>query len=144
MELNLPPYEVKIIPKGDGHQIFDTFRKKYVKLTPEEWVRQHFCHYLKNHLGYPAGRMVLEGSLNVNGIESRWDVLVFGQDGKPFLLVECKAPEVRLTQKVFDQAYRYFLGTKAPYVIVTNGLEHYCIVIGTNGPEFLTEIPACK
>jgi hypothetical protein len=141
MQLNLPPYEAKVIRKGDSDQIFCSFRQKYVALTPEEWVRQHFCHYLVRHLGYAAGRLVLEGSLVVNGIASRWDVLAYTQTGKPFLLVECKAPQVPLTQKVFDQAYRYYVGTGAPWVAVTNGLEHYCLFNAGGIPQFADTLP---
>lgn len=127
MQLNLPAYEFKIIQKGEKRQVFDTFRKKYVALTPEEWVRQHLCRYMVEELGYPAGRMSLEGGVVVNGISSRWDVLVFDENGSPEILVECKAPQVKLSNAVLDQALRYQKGTGANTIIVSNGVEHLYI-----------------
>jgi len=129
---NLPAYPVKVIRNGESLQIFDEFRKKYVALTPEEWVRQHLCHHMVNNLNYPSGRMVLEGKIIHNHIEGRFDVLIYDKNGKPFLVAECKAPTVPLTDAVADQALRYAKASCARKVLITNGIEHICFhVTGT-------------
>ncbi len=99
MQLNLPAYEVKI----KGKDIFDTFRKKYVRLTPEEWVRQHFLHFLCSEKHYPSSLMRIEKSLTINGMPRRFDAVIHKKDGTPVLLIEFKAPEIKLSQAVFDQ-----------------------------------------
>jgi hypothetical protein len=127
MQLNLPAYEVKIRESGTtGKEIFDTFRKKYVRLTPEEWVRQHFLHFLCNEMHYPASLMSVEKNLMINGMPRRFDAVVYKKDGTPTLLIEFKAPEVKLSQAVFDQVAAYNLAVCADYLIISNGLSHYC------------------
>ncbi len=127
MQLNLPAYEVKIRKnEGKGDDIFDTFRRKYVRLTPEEWVRQHFLHFLCSEKHYPASLMSVEKSLMINGMPRRFDAVVYKNNGTPLLLIEFKAPEIKLSQTVFDQVARYNLALQADYLIISNGILHYC------------------
>ncbi|MCF8380229.1 MAG: type I restriction enzyme HsdR N-terminal domain-containing protein [Bacteroidales bacterium] len=123
--LNLPTYSFKIKSEGESFLIFDEFRKKNVILSPEEWVRQNFARFLTEGRGVPAGRIVIEKSLSINKLTKRCDILVYG-NSEPLILVECKAPEVKITQAVFDQIAVYNMHFKLKYLIVTNGLDHYC------------------
>ena len=144
MQLNLPAYEVKIREnEGKGNDIFDTFRKKYVRLTPEEWVRQHFLHFLCNEKHYPASLISVEKSLIINKMPRRFDAVVHKNDGSPVLLIEFKAPEIKLSQAVFDQVAAYNLVLHADYLIVSNGLSHYCCKMDykKHGYRFLHDIP---
>jgi type I site-specific restriction endonuclease len=109
--------------------IFDVIRKKFVLITPEEWVRQHFVHFLVNHYKYPRSMIRLEGGLKYNALNKRSDIVVYSRDAKPWMLIECKAPEVPLDQSVLDQAAQYNLILKAPYLVATNGLKHFCCEI---------------
>ncbi len=140
---NLPPHQLKIRKQGDKLEVFDSFRKKYVVLTPEEEVRQHFIHYMIQHKSYPAGLLAVEYSLKVNNMKKRADIVAFSKFGHPLLLVECKAPSIKITQKVFDQIARYNLSLRVDYLIVTNGLEHFCCQLDfkNNRYSFLEEIP---
>ncbi|MTI32794.1 type I restriction enzyme HsdR N-terminal domain-containing protein [Xanthovirga aplysinae] len=126
IKLNLPDIAPKIKKEGLNNLIFDFIRKKYLVLTPEEWVRQHFVHYLVNQLKYPKGLIQLEGGLKYNRLSKRSDIVVFDQLGEAFLLTECKAPSVKITSKVFEQAATYNYSLKAKFVVVTNGLQHFC------------------
>jgi predicted type IV restriction endonuclease len=141
MELNLPSYAVRKKKIENGEMLFDRWRNKWIKNTPEEWVRQHFCNYLCVFLGYPAGRMVLEGSAVLNGIKGRWDVLIYDADKNARLLIECKAPGIAINQKVLDQASRYYHATGVQYTILTNGLQHYCLENTKSEWKFRNEIP---
>lgn len=126
MKLNFPEIAAKVKKEKGNILIFDAIRKKYLKLTPEEWVRQHVVQYLCNQLHYPKGLISLEAGLKYNQLAKRSDILVYDRQGKPFMLVECKAPEVKITPKVFEQASVYNQVIKAPYILVTNGLQHFC------------------
>ena len=126
LTLNLPPYAHKVIQKEGKLFIFDELRKKYVFLTPEEWVRQHFIHFLINQHGYPLALMKVEGGLSYHGMPKRTDLVVFDQLGSPFAVVECKDVGVPLTQEVFDQAAGYNRVLRAPYLVLVNGLEYQC------------------
>jgi hypothetical protein len=107
--------------------IFDNLRKKYMVLTPEEWVRQHFVQFLIQEKKYPVSLIALEKQLTINNRKKRTDILVFNKEGSPEIIVECKAPKIKITQATFDQIARYNLKLKANFLIVTNGLEHfYC------------------
>ncbi len=120
MKLNLPAYEAKIRKsKGKGNDIFDPFRKKYVRLTPEEWVRQHFLHFLCNEKHYPSSLMRIEKSLIINSMPRRFDAVIHKKDGTPVLLIEFKAPEIKLSQAVFDQVATYNLALHTDYLIVS-------------------------
>ena len=142
--LDLPAIEPRIRQgKGTRQEIWDACRKKYVALTPEEWVRQHFARYLILHKGVPESLMGIEISLKVNGMPRRCDILVWDHHGNPYMIVECKAPEVEISQEVFDQAARYNLSIGAPFLIVTNGRTHYVCQIDHQKQrwDFLQEIP---
>jgi len=142
-QLNLPVYTFKTKEEKGKPYIFDEIRKKYLQLTPEEWVRQNFVKYLIQEKNFPASLIILEKGLKLNELSKRADVLIY-RDSTPILLVECKAPEVKITQNTFDQIARYNLVFKVPYLIVTNGISHYCCTINfeNNSFDFLTDIPA--
>jgi hypothetical protein len=124
--LNLPAADFKI-KKLDGKVwIFDGVRKKFVVLTPEEWVRQHFINYLIVNHNYPRSLFRIEGSLAYNTLQKRSDILVFDRNGKPWMLIECKSPDIKLSQNAFNQAGMYNMTVGARYVAVTNGMVHYC------------------
>lgn len=139
--LNLPPVPLRTIGDGDKVKVFDPLRKKYVALTPEEFVRQHFVEYLSKELGYPKGLMANEVSLKINGLSRRCDTLVSDREGKPLMVIEYKAPNVNITQEVFDQIARYNLVIGARYIVVSNGIRHYCCECEGSGYRFLEEIP---
>ena len=142
-KLNLPTYNFKLKSKENKTLIFDKLRKKYMVLTPEEWVRQHYVSFLIEEKNYPVSLIALEKQLTINNRKKRTDILVFNADGKPEIIVECKAPEIKITQDTFDQIARYNLKLKANYLIVTNGLEHfYCKMDFENETYvFLREVP---
>jgi hypothetical protein len=142
-QLNLPGYEFSTTQKEGLTMIFDAYRRRWVKLTPEEWVRQNFIRYLVEEKHYPATLIAVEHSLKINRQVFRADAVVFSTNGQPLLVVECKAPEVKITQKVFEQIVRYNFEFQVDYLIVTNGLSHFCCKIdkGNQTYEFLKEIP---
>ena len=142
--LNLPSFDVCIERSDDGVvRIYDRLRQKFVALTPEEWVRQHFVNYLVTERGYPAGLMANEVSLKLNRTARRCDTLVYSRAGRPLVVVEYKAPSVAVTQAVFDQIARYNSVIGAAYLIVSNGMAHYCCRFDDErqGYVFLREIP---
>ena len=144
MKLNLPESKLKIKDTLDGTKaVYDRLRRRWVALTPEEWVRQNFVEFLIVHRGFPAGLMGNEVSLVQNGISRRCDTLVADVHGRPLMLVEYKAPSVAITQKAFDQICRYNMTMGASYLIVTNGLNHYCCHIDSarQSYTFLREVP---
>ncbi|MEM9833487.1 MAG: type I restriction enzyme HsdR N-terminal domain-containing protein [Bacteroidota bacterium] len=134
--LNLPAFNPKIVEEGGGKMIFDIFRKKYVALTPEEWVRQHFAHYLVGHLQYPKALLKIEGALTVNGQQKRADIVVYDRDAHPFVVIECKSYEVKLGENTFQQSAWYNYSLQAPYLVITNGLRHYCCRIDHENQRF--------
>lgn len=123
--------------------IFDNIRKKYVVLTPEEWVRQHFINYLIQDLKYPKSLFRIEGSISYNKLQKRSDILIYNRQGKPWMLVECKSPTIKLSQKAFNQVAVYNMTIGAEYVAVTNGMVHYCYAGMKKGEEvkFLDDFP---
>lgn len=141
----LPPIEAPMRVDADsrrgGMEIFDPLRKKWVALTPEEWVRQHFTAFMIAERGFPAALMGNEIALNLNGTSKRCDTVVYTQGLRPLCIVEYKAPEVNITQKVFDQIARYNSVLQAPYLIVSNGMRHFCIRYTASGYRFLPQIP---
>jgi hypothetical protein len=141
--LNLPPHPFKIVEDHGRLTLFDDIRKKYIILTPEEWVRQHFVQYMINHKGYPKSLIKLEGGLKLHGNARRTDIVVFNTAGEKILLVECKAPSVSITQKVFDQVARYNMVHKVPLLAVSNGLNHYYCRIDLPGEsyQFIEDLP---
>ncbi len=141
--LNLPAFEVKV-KKSEGKVfIFDSVRKKYVVLTPEEWVRQHVVNYLVNHRYYPKPLFRIEGSLSYNALQKRSDILIYDRAGRPWMLIECKSSSVKLTQRAFNQAAIYNMTVGARFVAVSNGLVHYCCAAPRPGETatFLEEFP---
>jgi hypothetical protein len=144
--LNLPEFKYTLQKDGDKIRIFDRIRKKYVVLTPEEWVRQHFINFLHTEKKYPLSLMKIESGIKYNNQFKRTDIVVYNNEGRPLVLVECKAPEINITADVFEQAARYNQNLKVDYIIVTNGLGHYCSSIDykTNTFAFLKEIPEYK
>ena len=144
VELNLPEYEYKVKKRDDGSwAIWDRLRERWVALTPEEWVRQHFVNWLITEKQFPAALMGNEVSLTQNGIARRCDTVVGDRTGQPLVIVEYKAPSINVTQKTFDQIVRYNMVLKAKYLIVSNGLNHYCCQIDyeNNSYRFLESIP---
>ncbi len=142
-ELNFPTFEFRFKRDGDKLMILDPFRKKYIVLTSEEWVRQHLAQFLVRDYHYPAGLLVTEASISLKGKSLRSDILIYNSKGEPLLLAECKAPQVSITQSVFDQAANYNYQYKVEYLIVSNGLEHYCCFVNWREKklDFLLQIP---
>jgi len=143
ISLNLPQADFRIKSKENTQLIFDNIRKKYVVLTPEEWVRQHVLYYLTEIKGYPKSLIAVEKQLVVNTLKKRFDILVFNKQGLPEIIVECKSPSIKISQHTFDQIARYNLKLNAQYLMVTNGLHHYfCNLDNINEQYiFLTELP---
>jgi hypothetical protein len=141
--LNLPQYEIKIGEKDGKRTIFDFLRRKYVTLTPEEWVRQHFTHYLIAHKGYPKGLMGNEVELHVGEKRLRCDTILYNKQTQPQMIIEYKAPTIQIQQKTFDQISVYNLLLHVDYLIVSNGLEHYCCKMDYDNQKylFLQDIP---
>lgn len=141
--LNLPPFEPKISEQGQKTLIWDPIRKLWTPLTPEEQVRQAFVSYLINYKGYPASHIANEQAITLSGMSRRCDSVVYDKSGQPKVIVEYKRPTVNITQKVFDQIARYNLVLHVDYLIVSNGLKHYCVRMEYDGGryEFLQEIP---
>ena len=142
--LNLPTYSFNIKLIEQRKYIFDFIRKKFVILTPEEWVRQNFLRYLVEEKKYPASLIFVEKEFKLNNLSKRSDGLVYDKTGKPVLIMEFKAPEVKIDQKVFDQIARYNLKLQVKYLIVSNGIGHYCCKMSLNEGNyiFLKEIPS--
>jgi len=141
-KLNLPHYPIKVKEDKGKQYIFDSIRKKYLVLTPEEWVRQNFIQYLIHDKKYPLALIEIEKGLTLNELQKRADALVY-KNSKPLVLIEFKAPKVKITQEVFEQIGRYNSVFKVPYLIVSNGLQHYCAKINfeKNTFEFLDGVP---
>ena len=142
-KLNLPYYDFKIKANNQGLSIFDAIRKKYLVLTPEEWVRQNFVEYLSQELGYPKSLMSLELAMKYNRMDKRSDIVCHNSQGTPILLVECKRTTINITQKTFDQIARYNMVLKVPYLAVTNGNNHYFCRIDHDKKDytFIQDIP---
>ena len=136
-QLKLPPYSYRLKESSGGKQIFDPVRRRYVALTPEEWVRQHFINYLAEVLKYPKGLIRVEASFRLNKMLRRADILVCDRKGEPVMIVECKAPEVNLTRQVFEQIFNYNLSFGVRYLVVTNGLVHFSGVADTERHRFI-------
>ena len=136
--LNLPPFEIKLRGTKAQPQIFDILRKKYIALTPEEWVRQHFVHFLVEHKGYPAALMANEIQLKVGEKTLRADSVLYSRELKPRMIIEYKAPHIPITQKVFDQISIYNMLLHVDYLVVSNGLQHYICKMDYNDKKYLS------
>ncbi|MCL1937496.1 MAG: type I restriction enzyme HsdR N-terminal domain-containing protein [Candidatus Azobacteroides sp.] len=141
-DLNLPPANLRIIQRGTKEYVFDCLRKQYVRLTPEEWVRQHFVSYLIKHKDYPKGLLVNEACITLGNLNKRCDTVLYDSFLRPQMIIEYKAPFVSIRQEVFDQIVRYNMTLNVDWLIVSNGLQHYCCHIHVDGSyAFLKTIP---
>ncbi|MBO6144214.1 MAG: type I restriction enzyme HsdR N-terminal domain-containing protein [Prevotella sp.] len=143
-ELNLPTYDIKLNGTREKPEIFDFLRRRFVALTPEEWVRQHFTHWLVEHKGYPKGLLGNEIELRCGEKKLRCDSILYDREARPRMIIEYKAPTVSLTQRVFNQISAYNLLLRVDYLVVSNGLQHYCCRMDyeLQTYHFLQEIPA--
>jgi len=143
-KLNLPSFPFKIKQSPPKTLIFDELRKKFIVLTPEEWVRQHLVQYLIQDLEYPRSLIKLESGLYYHKMPKRSDILIFNRNGRPLMIVECKAPKIVLNKDTFYQVAMYNAALKADYITISNGLKHFCCKIDheTNDYQFLPEIPS--
>ena len=139
-EVAFEDYDFRTEKREDVEFIFDIARKKFVVLTPEEWVRQHILQFLVNSLQYPLNHIAVERGIELNGLQKRFDIVVFSQSGKPVMIIECKAPEEPLNEKVFEQIARYNLTLKVDYLWVTNGTRNFCCTL-KEGIRLLKKIP---
>ena len=143
-QLNLPPFNIKVAEREGQTTIYDFLRHRYLRLTPEEWVRQHFTHFLIEHKGYPTALVANEVTIDVNGVARRCDsVLYKAAGGMPRMIIEYKAPHIHITQSVFQQIYSYNSVLRADYLIVSNGINHYCCHVDYDNMrvDFLKDIP---
>ena len=142
-QLNLPKVALKTKSVEGTIQVFDVIRKKYFVLTPEEWVRQHFIHYLNTEKNYPMGLMGVEKMVKYNALKTRADIVLYTTEGKAKMIVECKAPNVKITQDTFNQIAKYNFKLKVPFLVVTNGMQHFCCRMDykNNSISFLDDIP---
>jgi predicted type IV restriction endonuclease len=134
-ELNLPQANLKLTKKEDKYLVWDMWRQRNLVITPEEWVRQHLLHYLVDHLAYPKGLIASEQGIQVNGLSRRCDAVVYGKDGSPLMIIECKAPEVQLSEETFYQIAQYNFKLRVNYMVLSNGLMH---VIAKINPDSQT------
>lgn len=141
--LNLPKTELMITKQGDTYCIFDVLRRRHIRLTAEEWVRQHFVHYLLEHKGFPAARMANEISITLNHTTKRCDTVCYDGNARPMVIIEYKAPHIALSRHTLDQIRRYNMVLHVPYLILSNGIQHICIHIdyATGEYRFLNDIP---
>lgn len=141
--LNLPTFDTKIKKTPEGVKIFDPLRRKYVALTPEEWVRQHFVQYLISEKKYPASLIANEAGIKLNSLNKRCDTIVYSHQLEPLMIIEYKEPNVAITQQVFDQIVQYNITLRARYLVVSNGKQHYCCRMNYEnmGFEYLEEVP---
>lgn len=143
-KLNLPAFDAKLKKLNNDVCIWDRLRRKYLVLTPEEWVRQHFVNYLIVDKGFPQTLMANEIQVNLNNQKKRCDTVVYNKDLSPVVIVEYKAPNIVISQSVFDQIARYNLVLRVDYLIVSNGMEHYCCRVDydTQSYVYLPDVPA--
>ncbi|MDT0687055.1 type I restriction enzyme HsdR N-terminal domain-containing protein [Autumnicola psychrophila] len=142
-ELNFPRYSFRFKNTQNKTAVFDKLRKKFIILTPEEWVRQNCVRFLTEEKKYPESLINVEKQLKLGDLVKRYDIVVFNPDGNIHLIVECKAPKIKITQETFDQIARYNLSLKATYLMVTNGIDHYYCQLDYKAEKynFLKEIP---
>lgn len=146
LKLNFPDYNFTIKQDQGNARIFDIIRKKYVQLSPEEWVRQHVVHWLVNELNVPGGLIGVEREFTFNGLKKRFDVCVYSNDGKPFLLIECKAPDVSLDHSVFRQAGMYYRSLGTSMIMLSNGISHLYMMkdSGSDAFQFCSSLPVFR
>lgn len=141
--LQFPAYPIRIRKSEDKTEVFDLVRQQWYILTPEEWVRQHVLHFLIKDKKYPATWLAVEKTITVNGLRKRCDIVAYTRDAKPFLLVECKAPDIAITQETFDQVARYNMRLGVNLLFLTNGMHHFCCQINhqIQRYQFMPELP---
>ena len=141
--LNLPSFPIRLAGTQEKPKVFDILRSKYVALTPEEWVRQHFVNYLIQHKQYPAAYLANEVNLKIGGKVLRADTVLYDQQLRPLMIIEYKAPHIAISQKIFNQLFAYNLQLHATYLVVSNGLRHYCCMLTHDHEKyvFLDDIP---
>ncbi len=139
--LNFPAFSFRMRTQGQSKQIFDCVRKRFVALSPEEWVRQNLVRFMSEVFSYPLSRMAIEKKIMVNGMSQRADIVVYNRRGQPWLIAECKSTSVKLSQDTFLQAARYNMVLQVPYLVVSNGLEHYCIKKTNGRLEYMNALP---
>lgn len=137
IRLNLPSFDIKLRGTQKHPQVLDPLRRRWVALTPEEWVRQHFIHWLTTDLGYPTLRLANEVPLKIGQKDLRADSVLYDRDLHPRMIIEYKAPHITITQRVFDQIAAYNMELHARYLVVSNGLQHYCIKLSDDGKKYL-------
>jgi len=142
--LNLPKTPLKLVRVEGALKVQCLVRKRKIILTPEEWVRQHFIFFLHKNLDYPLSLMKVEKQILVNGLKKRFDIVAYNARGEMKVLVECKAARIELDASVFDQAARYNLNLKVPFLVITNGMKHYCAEVNTESKSisYLDNIPS--
>ena len=142
-QINLPAFDIKVSRRNGKTFVFDILRQRYIALTPEEWVRQHFVNFLVHHRGFPQSLLANEIELHLNGMNRRCDTVLYRKDLTPRLIVEYKAPKIPINQKVFDQISRYNQVLHVDYLIISNGMEHYCCKMDYErlSYSFLHDIP---
>lgn len=137
-QLKYPTYNIRLMQDAKGKvKVFDEIRRKWLQLTPEEWVRQHLINYLVKEKKYPISLISVEKELVLNDTKKRYDIVVYSKSLEPIIIIECKAPEVNLSEKVLEQALRYNLVLKVPYLMISNGLNDFII----NGTNKMNELP---
>ena len=143
LHLNLPPFAINVKKTNGKLTVFDSLRRKFIALTPEEWVRQHFVNYLITEKGYSHSLIANEIQINLNNQKRRCDSVVYDKHLSPLMIIEYKSPEVEITQSVFDQIARYNIVLKVKYLVVSNGLNHYCCKMDYDNQsfEYLPDIP---
>jgi hypothetical protein len=146
LDLNLPSFDINVKKTKEKFSVLDPLRRKYVALTPEEWVRQHFVNFLLTEKGYPPALVANEVQIKLNGQKRRCDTVIYNRNLTPLMIVEYKAPDVNITQSVFDQIVRYNIVLKVKYLIVSNGLNHFCCKMNYEDRtfEYLSDIPLYK
>ncbi|MDL2323486.1 type I restriction enzyme HsdR N-terminal domain-containing protein [Bacteroidales bacterium OttesenSCG-928-A17] len=143
-DLNLPPADLKIRNQEGKEYVFDPLRKQYVRLTPEEFVRQRFVSYLLSHKNYPSGRLANEVQISLGNVTKRCDTILYDDFLQPLMIIEYKAPSVCINQKTFDQIARYNMSLNVPWLIISNGIQHFCCRIEKGEVIFAEEIPDSK
>ena len=139
--LNFPDFSFRVRTQGQSKQIFDSVRKRFVALSPEEWVRQNLVQFMTDVFSYPLSLMAVEKKIDVNGLSQRADIVVYNRNGRPWLIAECKASSVKISQETFLQAARYNMSLDVPYFVLSNGHEHYCLKKTNEKFEFLDALP---
>lgn len=143
LELNLPAFDINIKKSGNKLTVFDNLRRRFVALTPEEWVRQHFVNYLITEKKYPASFIANEIQINLNNQKKRCDSVIYNRAMQPLVIVEYKSPDIKITQEVFNQIANYNIVLKVEYLIVSNGVNHFCCHMDYEQMkfEYLSDIP---